>query len=141
MSREELLVVVARQAGQLAARDRQIAGMAGKLSEMVEANETLAVKLARLEHLLSRSSGNSSSPPSQDDGPGKPAPPEKKPGRGSGPARARGKQRGAPGSHLAWTDTPHQRRDRCPTGPPPCRAELGPGRALGGGARSQQPAI
>src|SRR4051812_42641461 len=80
--------------------------MAGQLAELMEANEALAAKLARLEHLLSRNSGNSSNPPSQDDGPGKPTPPEKKPRRGSGPARARGKQPGAPGSHLAWTDTP-----------------------------------
>ena len=52
MSREELLVLVDRQAGELAAQDRQIAGMAGQLSELVEANEALAAKLARLEHLL-----------------------------------------------------------------------------------------
>lgn len=117
MSRDELLVVVDRQAGQLAeqaaqlaARDRQIARMAGQLSEVMEANEALAAKLARLEHLLSRNSGNSSSPPSRDDGPGKPPPPEK-PRRGrSGPARTRDKQPGVPGSHLAWTDDPHERR-------------------------------
>ena len=72
MSRDELLVVVdrqagqlAEQAGQLAAQDRQIAGMAGQLAELMEANEALAAKLARLEHLLSRNSGNSSSPPSR----------------------------------------------------------------------------
>ena len=46
MSRDELIVVVARQAGQLAAQDRQIAGMAGQLAELVEANEALAAKLA-----------------------------------------------------------------------------------------------
>jgi hypothetical protein len=34
----------------------------------MEVNDALA---ARLEHLLSRSSGNSSSPPSRDDDPGK----------------------------------------------------------------------
>ena len=72
MSRDELIVVVARQAEQLAARDRQIAEMAGQLAELMEANEALAAKLARLEHLLSRNSGNSSSPPSRDDDPGKP---------------------------------------------------------------------
>ncbi len=55
MSREELIVVVRRQAGQITA-------MAGQLSELVEANDTLAGKLARLEHLLSRNSGNSLSP-------------------------------------------------------------------------------
>ena len=137
MSREELLAVVDRQAGQLAeqaeqivARDRQIAGMAGQLSELVEANEALAARLARLEHLLSRNSGNSSSPPSQDDGPGKPAPPAKTK-RGSGPARARGKQPGAPGSHLAWTNTPDRQRDRFPTGRCDCGADLAGAADLG----------
>jgi hypothetical protein len=63
MSRDELIVVVRRQAGQIA--------------EWMETNEALAGKLARLEHLLSRNSGNSSSPPSRDDDPGKPALPKK----------------------------------------------------------------
>ncbi|MPZ70866.1 MAG: transposase [Actinobacteria bacterium] len=40
---------------------------AEQISELVEANEALAGKLARLEHLLSRNSGNSSNPPSRDD--------------------------------------------------------------------------
>lgn len=138
MSREELLVVVDRQAGQLAAQDRQIAGMAGQLSELVEANKALAAKLARLEHLLSRNSGNSSSPPSRDEGPGKPPPPEKS-GRGrSGPARARGKQPGAPGSHLAWTDTPDQRRELFPQGRCDCGAELADAADLGVADRYQQ---
>ena len=60
LSRDELIVVVRRQAGQITA-------MAGQVSELVEVNETLAGKLARLEHLLSRNSGNSSNPPSKDD--------------------------------------------------------------------------
>ena len=110
MSRDELIVVVRRRP--TAVQDRQIA-MAGQLAELMEANEALAAKLARLEHLLSRNSGNSSNPPSQDDDPGKPPPPDKQRGRG-GPKRARGKQPGAPGSHLAWTDDPDERRDRFP---------------------------
>ena len=68
LSRDELIVVVRRQAGQLA--------------QLMEVNEALAGKLARLEHLLSRNSGNSSNPPSKDDDPGKPAPPDKARGRG-----------------------------------------------------------
>src|SRR3954469_10597712 len=108
MSRDELVVVVARQGEQLAAQARRI-------GELRKANEALAAKLARLEHLLSRNSGNSSSPPSRDDDPGKPAAPEKNRGR-SGSTRLRGKQPGAPGSQLAWTDDPHERRDRFPTG-------------------------
>jgi transposase len=130
MSRDELLVVVARQAGRLEAQDRQIAEMAGRLGELMEANEALAVKLARLEHLLSRNSGNSSSPPSRDEDPGKPAAPEKNRDR-SGPARSRGKQPGAPGSHLAWTDDPHERRDRFPQGRCDCGSDLARARDLG----------
>jgi transposase len=130
MSRDELIVVVARQAGQLAAQDRQIAEMAGQLAQLMELNEALAAKLAGLEHLLSRNSGNSSSPPSRDDDPGKPAAPEKK-RRGGNPTRARGKQPGAPGSHLAWTDDPHERRDRFPQGRCDCGADLTQARDLG----------
>src|SRR4051794_23756872 len=90
MSRDELIVVVRRQAGQITAQAVQIA-------ELMEANEALAARLARLEHLLSRNSGNSSNPPSCDDEPGKPAPPEKRQRGRDGPKRARGKQPGAPG--------------------------------------------
>jgi len=69
MSRDELVVVVRRQAGQITA-------MAGQISELKEANEVLSGKLAKLEHLLSRNSRNSSSPPSKDDDPGRIPPPE-----------------------------------------------------------------
>ena len=131
MSRDELIVVVRRQAG-------QITTMAGQLSELVEANEALAGKLARVEHLLSRNSGNSSSPPSKDDDPGKPAPPEKKERDKGGPKRARGKQPGAPGSHLPWTEHPDDRRDRFPQGRCDCGDDLGGARDLGIVDRYQQ---
>ena len=52
------------------------------------------------------------SPPSTDDDPGKPPPPQKS--RRGGPKRSRGKQPGAPGSRLAWTDGPDERGDRFP---------------------------
>ena len=131
MSRDELIVVVRRQAGQITA-------MAGQLSELVETNEALAGKLARLEHLLSRNSGNSSSPPSKDDDPGKPAPPEKSTRDKGGPMRARGKQPGAPGTHLPWTDNPDDRRDRFPQGRCECGEDLGGARDLGIVDRYQQ---
>ncbi|HET9255673.1 MAG TPA: DUF6444 domain-containing protein [Pseudonocardiaceae bacterium] len=99
MSRDELIVMVRRQAGQITA-------MAGQLSQLMETNEVLAGKLARPEHLLSRNSGNSSNPPSKDDDPGKPAPPEKNTRDKGRPKRLRGKQPGAPGTHLAWTENP-----------------------------------
>ncbi|WP_308283361.1 DUF6444 domain-containing protein, partial [Pseudonocardia nigra] len=123
MSRDELIVVVRRQSGQLAAQDRQIRDMSGRLAQLMETNEALADRLAKLEHLLSRNSQNSSSPPSRDDDPGKPPPPQKK-SKGGGSARDRGKQRGAPGSHLAWTDTPDDRQDRFPQGRCECGDDL-----------------
>src|SRR3954453_4484752 len=111
--------------------------MAGRLAQLMEANEALAGKLARLEHLLSRNSGNSSTPPSKDDDPGKPATPEKRRDRG-GPKRPRGKQRGAPGSHLAWTDTPNAQQDRFPEGRCDCGDDLAGVRDLGVVERCQQ---
>ena len=123
MSRDELIVVVARQAGQIA--------------QLVAANEDLSGKLARLEHLLSRNSGNSSNPPSRDDDPGKPAPPDKRRGRG-GPQRKRGKQPGTPGTHLAWTDTPNAQQDRFPEGRCECGDDLSGARDLGVVDRYQQ---
>jgi transposase len=131
MSRDELIVVVRRQAGQITA-------MAGQLSELMETNEALSGKLARLEHLLSRNSGNSSSPPSRDDDPGKPAPPEKNKRDKGGPKRARGKQPGAPGRHLAWTENPDDRRDRFPRGRCDCGDDLSRARDLGIVDRYQQ---
>ncbi len=131
MSRDELIVVVRHQAAQITA-------MAGQLSELMETNEMLAGKLARLEHLLSRNSGNSSSPPSRDDDPGKPAPPEKNTRDKGGPNRARGKQPGAPGSHLPWTEHPDDRRDRFPQGRCECGDDLGGARDLGIVDRYQQ---
>ncbi|MCA1703923.1 MAG: IS66 family transposase [Actinobacteria bacterium] len=137
MSRDELIVVVHCQAGQIIAQDQQISAQAGQLAELMEANEALAAKLARLEHLLSRNSGNSSSPPSKDDDPGKTPPPERKRGRG-GPVRSKGKQPGAPGSHLAWTEDPDELQDRFPEGSCGCGSDLGAARDLGVVDRYQQ---
>ena len=86
LSRDELL-------GLLAERDQLIAG--------------LQEKIARLERLVSRNSGNSSMPPSADDLPGR-KPPLDKPRRGGG-KRKPGKQPGAPGFHLAWSENPDKR--------------------------------
>jgi transposase len=138
MSRDEMIVVVRRQAGQLAAQGRQITAQAEQISELAEANEALAGKLAKLERLLSRNSGNSSNPPSKDDDPGKPAPPEKNQRGKSGPKRSRGKQPGAPGSHLPWTVSPDDRRDRFPEGRCECGDDLRGARDLGIVDRYQQ---
>jgi hypothetical protein len=131
MSRDELIVVVRRQAGQITLQ-------AGQLAELREANEALSGKLAKLEHLLSRNSGNSSSPPSKDGDPGRTPPESKdKPGKG-GLARRRGKQPGAPGSGLGWTEHPDERRDWFPRGRCDCGDDLGGARDLGIVDRYQQ---
>jgi hypothetical protein len=138
MSREELLVVVGRQAGQIAVQDQQILAQAGQLAALMETNEELAAKLAKLEHLLSRNSGNSGSPPSKDDDLGRTPPPEKKKRRGGGQKRLRGKQTGAPGAHLPWSDTPDERHDRFPQGSCGCGADLADADDLGIVDRYQQ---
>jgi transposase len=137
LSRDELVTLVAERDAQIAARDAQIAAMAGQLSELIEANEVLAGKLARLEYLLSRNSKNSSSPPSKDDDPGKSSPQRSK-RRGGGPKRSKGKQPGAPGANLAWTDIPDQRSDRFPEGRCECGHDLAGASDLGIVDRYQQ---
>src|ERR1700716_1319899 len=106
MSRDELIVLVGAQAGQIAAQGGQIAAMAAQMADLLEANEVLAGRLAALEHLLSRNSKNSSSPPSKDDDPGRTPPGVAPKVRGSGPTRRRGKQSGAAGANLAWREVP-----------------------------------
>jgi hypothetical protein len=68
--------------------------MATQIAGLVEVNEALATKVARLEHVLSRNSSNSSCPASKNDGPGRTPPPEKVKRGDGGPKRKRGKQPG-----------------------------------------------
>ena len=88
-----------------------------------------AEKIARLERLISRDSGNSSMPPSTDDLPGK-KPPERKTRRG-GKKRKPGKQPGAPGAFLAWNDDPDMTEDVFPSGCCGCGQDLAGARDLG----------
>jgi hypothetical protein len=121
MSREQLLVVIGEQAGQIAA--------------LRALNEELATKLARVEHLLSRNSGNSSMPPSRDDDPGRTPPAARQ--RGGGPKRSRGKQPGAPGANLAWVERPDDQQE-FPQGRCECGHDLGEATDLGVVDRYQQ---
>jgi hypothetical protein len=118
-------------------QDALISAQAGKIAELVEANEALAGRLARVEHLLSRNSANSSSPPSKDDDLGR-TPPEKPGRRGEGPARRRGKQPGAPGANLAWTQVPDEHTDRFPEGRCECGHDLAEATDLGVAQSYQQ---
>ena len=121
LSREELL-------GLLAERDRLVEELRARVAELEE-------RLARLERLASRNSGNSSLPPSMDDLPGR-KPPEPKPGRGKG-GRRPGKQPGAPGSHLAWSENPDDTVPHFPEGSCECGADLAAAADLGVAASHQ----
>jgi transposase len=132
MSRDELIVLAAaqadrlrRQEARLARQDAQIAGMTTQIAELVEANEAVTAKPARLEHLLARNSRNSSSPPSRDDDPGRTPLPDPPTRRGvAGPGAGGASSRGRRGANLAWTDTPDKRTDRFPEGRCECGHDL-----------------
>src|SRR5512135_737976 len=137
MSRDELIVLAGEQAGRLAAQDRQITALVTRVADLAEANEQLTAKLERLEHLLSRNSGNSSLPPSMDDQPGR-APPPGKPQRGRQGKRNPGKQPGAPGSYLAWSEDPGRTVPHFPWGACACGADLAGAADLGVAASYQE---
>jgi transposase len=90
----------------------------------------LKARVARLERLISRNSGNSSMPPSADDLPGK-KPPEHKARGGTGTKRRPGKQPGAPGAYLAWQEHPDKTGDVFPQGRCECSRDLADARDLG----------
>jgi hypothetical protein len=75
-------------------------------------------------------------PPSADDQPGRKALREK-PSRGAG-KRLPGKQPGAPGSHLSWSEIPGKTVDHFPEGTCACGARLEDARDLGVAASHQQ---
>ena len=91
-------------------------------------NAGLAERVARLERLISRNSGNSPVPPSTDDLPGK-KPSERNARRGGG--RKPGKQPGAPGEYLAWRERPDETEDVFPEGSCGCGADLAGAADLG----------
>src|SRR5712691_9674709 len=124
-ARDAVIAVQARVIGGLAAENARLAGQVAGLAARVE----------RLERLASRNSGNSSMPPSADDLPGR-TPPRR--GPPAGRKRKPGKQPGAPGSHLGWTENPDERVDHFPAGACACGAALANGRDLGVAASHQQ---
>lgn len=135
---EELISLFAERDVRIAAQDAQICALSRQVADLLEANEQLRVALARLEHLRTRNSRNSSMPPSQDDDPGRIPPAEKPNSPGMGSKRKKGKQPGAPGTNLAFTDNPTKRVDRFPQGRCACGHELSEAADLGVVDRYQQ---
>jgi hypothetical protein len=135
LSREELLARGQAQEARIAELTGELERARGAHVELAAAHEQLrtaydelAVNVARLEHLLSRNSGNSSMPPSLDDKPG--GTPPKGKGRAT-PRRAKGKQKGAPGANLSWSDAPDDRKGQFPQGACECGADLADAADLG----------
>jgi transposase len=114
-----------------------VAELQGVLIEILEKRNAeltaqvtdLSERLARLERAVSRNSGNSGMPPSADDLPGR-TPPAPRPGRGDG-KRKQGKQPGAPGAHLAWSESPDKRKPLFPEGACACGRDLADADDLG----------
>jgi transposase len=124
LSYEDLLVLAQAQAA--------------RIVELEQANQLMAVKLARLERLVTRNSGNSGMPPSKDDDPGR-KPPRERPGPGDGGGdRRRGKRKGAPGASLAWSRCPDETVPHRPAGVCPCGRDLSEASDLGVYASHQQ---
>jgi transposase len=124
-AREAVIAAQARVIEVLAAENARLAGQIAGLAARVE----------RLERLASRNSGNSSMPPSADDLPGRTPPQRKRPDDGK---RRPGKQPGAPGSHLAWSEHPDDTVPHFPAGTCDCGADLAQARDLGVAASHQQ---
>jgi transposase len=122
--------VIALQARVIAALAAENARLAGQVAD-------LAARVERLERLASRNSGNSSMPPSADDLPGRMPPPQRRQAGGKA-KRKPGKQPGAPGSHLAWSERPDDTVPHFPDGTCECGAALAGAADLGVVASHQQ---
>jgi transposase len=119
-------------AAELRAENARLRERVGQLRMLVEDKDAkiaaLEERVARLERLISRNSGNSSMPPSTDDLLGK-KPPERRPRRGGG--RKPGKQPGSPGAYLAWNGRPDKTVDVFPEGACSCGKDLAGAADLG----------
>lgn len=126
-ARDAVITVQARVIEMLAAENARLAGQVADLAARAE----------RLERLVSRNSENYSFPPSMDDQPGR-TPPPARPKRGKGKGRNPGKQPGAPGSHLAWSENPGRTVPHFPQGTCACGADLARAADLGVAASRQE---
>jgi transposase len=125
---DELAAVAELQGVLIEILESRNAALESRNSELEALLTGMEERLAKLERAVSRNSGNSGMPPSADDLPGK-TPPAPKPKRGDG--KRQGKQRGAPGAHLAWSEGPDKREDLFPQGGCGCGKDLADAEDLG----------
>ena len=118
----------------IAEQSRALEEQGAAIAELKADVVALAAEVRELRRRVGRNSGNSSMPPSTDDVPGR-TPPAAKPRRGGG--RKPGKQPGAPGSHLAWSESPDQTVPHFPEGTCGCGADLAAAADLGVAASRQ----
>jgi hypothetical protein len=135
MSRAELIELARRQGEVIARQDTQIITLSTQLAELMDRFADVSAKLARVEHLLSRNSDNSNFPSSKDGGIGG-TPPSRKERRAAG--RAKGKQKGAPGSALRLVEKADAYEERFPRGLCACGSDLTRAEDLGIVDRYQQ---
>jgi len=119
-ARDGLIALQGQLIAMLVAQNAELAGRVGELEE----------RPARLERATFRNSGNCPLPPSMDDQPGR-VPPPGKPQRGRRGKRNPGKQPGAPGWHLAWSQNPDRAVPYFPRGVCACGADLAGAADLG----------
>jgi transposase len=120
--------LIREQAALIAGLSVQVTDLSAQITELTGLVRELREQLEAARRAASRNSGNSSMPPSSDDLPGRKAPaPRAKPGSGRKP----GKQPGAPGAHLAWSQAPDETVPLFPEGGCPCGRDLADAADLG----------
>jgi transposase len=131
-ARDGLIAVQGQLIPALAARNADLearnAGLEARVAELEE-------RLARLERAVSRNSGNSGMPPSADDLPGRTPPQRRQRGRDGN--KRQGKQPGAPGAYLAWSESPRDTVPLFPRGACTCGRDLADAADLGVAASHQ----
>ena len=136
MSRDELIVVVRRQAGQIRRAGPADRALAGQLAQLMEANEALAGEAGPAGASAVTQLGELLDPPSKDDDPGKP---RRRTAARPGWAEAVAGQAARGAGVASGVDRyPNERRDRFPEGRCDCGDDLAGARDLGVVDRYQQ---
>jgi transposase len=135
--------LIREQAERLAVQDRQLAQIAVQ-AEQIAALEAMVAdlreQLDKALRALSRNSGNSSMPPSSDDGPGRKPRRRERRAAERAAARKQGKQPGSPGASMTW-EVPDRTEDHFPEGACACGRDLAGAADLGVSRSFQQEEI